>query len=164
MSRAIKKSEERDAKPRGWLKIGEVSRQSGIGIETLRFYERQGLLGSPGRTMSGYRMYDADVLDRLEFIKRAQALGFSLAEIARIISEKEAGQNPCSEVREVVRRRLNELDERLKQLQRYRRELAAALKEWDEAGDVEGHICGLIEGSKVRHSSQEHKRFKKGKR
>src|SRR6185369_14353640 len=79
------------------LKIGEVSRLSGVGIEALRFYEKQGLLGRPARTESGYRLYDADVLERLEFIKRAQVLGFSLAEIARIISHKHAGQSPCAE-------------------------------------------------------------------
>ena len=54
------------------LKIGEVSRQTGIGIETLRFYEKSGLLDKPSRTYSGYRMYSSDVLDRLSFIKRSQ--------------------------------------------------------------------------------------------
>src|SRR5574338_835028 len=73
------------------LKIGEVARMSGVGIETLRFYERSGLLGRPARTQSGYRLYDREVLERLDFIKRAQVLGFSLDEIKQIISEKEGG-------------------------------------------------------------------------
>jgi DNA-binding transcriptional MerR regulator len=149
---------------RGLLKIGEVSRLSGVGIEALRFYERQGLLGDPPRTESGYRLYDEEALERLEFIKRAQVLGFSLAEIARIIAEKQAGQSPCAEVREIVRLRLGQLDERLKELRLYRRELAAALKEWDEAGDKEGHICGLIEGTKLRHPVPAPKTLKRGKR
>jgi MerR family transcriptional regulator, copper efflux regulator len=131
------------------LKIGEVSRRSGVGIEALRFYERQGLLGQPVRTESGYRLYGESVLDQLEFIKRAQALGFTLAEIARIIAERRAGQSPCAEVRAIVRGRLRELDERLAELKRYRRELAAALEEWDRVGDTPGHVCGHIEGSHV---------------
>ena len=88
------------------LKIGEVSKQSGIGIEALRFYERSGLLGRPARTASGYRMYGSGVIARLAFIKRAQALGFTLDEIKQIIAESQSGQSPCAEVREIVRQRL----------------------------------------------------------
>ena len=131
------------------MKIGEVAKVTGIGIETLRFYEKSGLLDSPSRTESGYRIYNADVLDRLDFIKRAQVLGFSLDEIKRIIADRRAGQSPCAEVREIVRNRLAELDARMREMKRYRNELATALAEWDERGDVAGHICGLIEGSKI---------------
>jgi MerR family transcriptional regulator, copper efflux regulator len=133
------------------LRIGDVSKHSGVGIEALRFYEKQGLLNHAGRTQSGYRLYGAEVLERLEFIKRAQLLGFSLAEIAHIIKEKEAGKSPCFEVREIVRTRLEELDERMKEMRRYRKELAAALAEWDEAKEMEGEVCGLIEGTAISH-------------
>jgi len=133
------------------LKIGEVAKESGIGIEALRFYERSGLLGRLGRTASGYRIYDHNVFERLDFIKRAQLLGFSLNEIKQIISEKEAGISPCEAVREVVRIRLQELDERMREMRRYRNELAATLSEWDKTGPVEGHICGLIEGANLKH-------------
>lgn len=135
------------------LKIGEVSRRSGVGVEALRFYERQGLLGRPARTESGYRMFDEGVLERLDFIRRAQALGFSLAEIGRIASEAASGQSPCGAVREIVRTRIRELDERLAELHRYRDELAATLENWDEQGEAEGHVCGLIEGSDVHAPS-----------
>ncbi|HEX8141723.1 MAG TPA: heavy metal-responsive transcriptional regulator [Pyrinomonadaceae bacterium] len=135
----------------GALKIGEVSKLSGIGIEALRFYEKSGLLERPGRAGSGYRMYDREVLERLAFIKRAQVLGFTLDEIKRIIAERRAGQSPCAGVREIVRHRLEELDERMAQMRRYRKELAEALREWEEAGDTVGHICGLIEGTNIEH-------------
>jgi MerR family copper efflux transcriptional regulator len=165
MRRSAKElSKTESAGERKYLKIGEVSRRSGVGIEALRFYEKQGLLGNPSRTQSGYRLYGEDALERLEFIKRAQVLGFSLAEIARVIAEKRAGQSPCSEVREIVRRRLQELDVRLKEMQSYRKELAAALSEWDEAGDKEGHVCGLIEGTRLEHSMPAPKVPKRGKR
>lgn len=131
------------------LKIGEVAKQSGVGVEALRFYEKSGLLDRPSRTESGYRVYGAEVLERLAFIRRAQVLGFSLEEIRRVIAERRAGQSPCAEVREVVRRRLAELDERMAEMRRYRKELAAALAGWDEAGDVAGHVCGLIEGTTI---------------
>jgi MerR family transcriptional regulator, copper efflux regulator len=135
-----------------WLRIGDVSKQSGVGIEALRFYEKQGLLNHAARTQSGYRLYGREVLERLEFIKRAQVLGFSLAEIAHIIKEKEAGKSPCFEVREIVRLRLKELDERMKEMRRYRKELATALAEWDEAKELEGDVCGLIEGTAISHA------------
>jgi DNA-binding transcriptional MerR regulator len=131
------------------LKIGEVAKRTGVGIETLRFYERQGLLGRPARTESGYRLYDESIVEQLEFIRRAQSLGFTLAEIARITNESRAGNSPCAEVREIVRGRLAELDERLAELERYRRDLAATLAEWDDMGDTPGHVCGLIESSHV---------------
>jgi len=133
------------------LKIGEVARLSGIGIEALRFYERSGLLGRPGRTGSGYRVYDRAVLQRLDFIKRAQILGFSLDEIKRIIADKQAGKSPCREVREIVRRRLAELDERMKEMRRFRNELGAALMKWEETGQLDGQVCGLIEGTQIEH-------------
>ena len=131
------------------MKIGEVAKRSGVGVETLRFYERQGLLGRPSRTESGYRLYGDEVLEQLDFIKKAQALGFSLAEIGRVMAESRAGQSPCREVREIVRARLRELDERLAELKRHRNALARTLREWDETGDLPGHVCGLIEGSHV---------------
>ena len=139
------------------LKIGEVAKLSGVGIEALRFYERSGLLGRPERTQSGYRLYDRDVLERLDFIKRAQVLGFSLDEIKQIISEKEAGESPCEAVREIVRTRLHELDDYLRDIRRYRNELAATLAEWDTTSSAEGHICGLIEQSNVTHPTSRSK-------
>ncbi len=131
------------------LKIGEVSQASGIGIEALRFYERSGLLGKPARSQSGYRLFDEGVLERLAFIKKAQTLGFSLDEIKQIINDARNGASPCDDVREIVRRRLSELDERMREMQRYRTELAETLEEWNKVGRAPGHICGLIEAVQI---------------
>lgn len=133
------------------MKIGEVSQESGIGIEALRFYERSGLLGKPMRSQSGYRMYDEGILERLTFIKKAQTLGFSLEEIKKIIHDAQSGASPCDDVREIVRRRLKEVEERIKEMQRYRKELANTLEEWDEVGRAPGHICGLIEATEMEN-------------
>lgn len=142
------------------LKIGEVARRSGVGIEALRFYEKGGLLDKPSRTYSGYRVYGPEVLDRLMFIKRAQSLGFSLNEIKQIIADARRGESPCDEVREIVSRRLAELDERLRELRRYRKELAETLEEWNKQGHAPGHICGLIESAHVGHSAKEKPRVR----
>ena len=146
------------------LKIGEVAKLSGIGIEALRFYEKSGLLGQPGRTQSGYRVYDEAVLQRLDFIKRSQILGFSLDEIKRIIADKEAGRSPCREVREIVRHRLDELDEKLREMRKHRRELGAAFKNWEETGELDGNICGLIEGTHIEHEDPTRRRLNKNKK
>jgi len=156
---AVRTKRETTDEVRRQLKIGEVAKLSGIGIEALRFYEKGGLLGRPGRTQSGYRVYDSGVLQRLDFIKRSQILGFSLDEIKRIIADKEAGKSPCREVREILRRRLDELDERLKEMRRHRRELGAAFTKWEETGELDGHICGLIEGTHIEHADPSPRRL-----
>lgn len=150
MRTAFKSSKQTDDELRAMLKIGEVSKRSGIGIEALRFYERGGLLGRPARTRSGYRVYDEGVLKRLAFIKRAQVLGFSLEEIKQIIAESQSGHSPCAEVREIVRHRLQELDERMNEMRRYRKELGVALEGWDKTGAAAGEFCGLIEGTDIK--------------
>ncbi len=149
---------------RGMLKIGEVSKRSGVGVEALRFYEKGGLLDRPSRTYGGYRVYGEEVLERLTFIKRAQALGFSLDEIKRIIADARKGESPCDEVREIVRRRMAELDERMRELRRHRKELKSTLEEWDKVGRAPGHICGLIEGSDVEPAHHRAEGLKKGNR
>lgn len=149
-----------DEQGRGMLKIGEVSKRSGIGIEALRFYEKSGLLDKPSRTFSGYRVYGPEILERLAFIKRAQALGFSLDEIRRIVEDARKGESPCDEVREIVSRRLEELDERMREMRRYRKEIADTLEEWNKVGRAPGHICGLIESSHVEHNPKGTKKTK----
>jgi len=143
------------------LKIGEVARRAGVGIETLRFYERSGLLNRPARTEGGYRLYDSKALKALEFIKRAQSLGFTLEEIKRIMAESRAGQRPCAEVRETVRRRLTELDEQMAQIRRYRNALATTLKQWDEKGFADGEFCGLIESAEISDLKPERNNLKR---
>lgn len=144
------------------LRIGEVSRETGVGVETLRFYERRGLLGRPHRTAANYRVYDPAVIERLDFIRRAQSVGFSLDEIQEIISESEGGRLPCRHVRELAREKLAELDARLAELRRHRTELARLLGEWDERGEREGTFCGLIEHSTLKRSDEAGARLRRG--
>jgi DNA-binding transcriptional MerR regulator len=131
----------------GLLKIGEVATRSGLGVEALRFYESRGLLEPVTRTEAGYRLYDETVFERLDFIKKAQAIGFNLDEISRIINEARQGL-PCAEVRRLAAEKLAALDRRLAELKRYRRELKETVEAWERVGEKEGVICGLIEALK----------------
>ncbi|HZS48579.1 MAG TPA: heavy metal-responsive transcriptional regulator [Blastocatellia bacterium] len=145
------------------MKIGEVSKRSGVSIETLRFYEKRGLLGRTARTSSGYRLYDQSVIDRLSFIKRAQTLGFSLDEIVALIKIKSEGHSPCEEVRALVRDKIKEVDRHIADLIEYRDELKKNLRQWQRLGAVEGHVCGLIEGMGpgLPHNAQKSKKAAK---
>ncbi len=128
------------------LKIGEVARRSGVGIEALRFYETRKLIEPDARTESGYRLYDPErIFERLSFIKKAQSIGFSLDEIARLIDEAEHGKRPCAEVRRLARAKLQALEERVAELERFRDELRETVEAWDAKGEAAGQVCGLIE-------------------
>jgi hypothetical protein len=80
-----------------------------------------------------------------------------------LIDEARGGHSPCDEVREIVRKRLEELDQRMQEMARYRKELAETLDEWDRVGRAPGHICGLIESAEVEHGVGKPKKFKRAK-
>ena len=128
------------------LKIGEVSRRSGVAVETLRFYETRRLIEPAGRTESGYRFYDSGIFERLSFIKKAQSVGFSLEQIARIVDEAAHGKRPCAEVRRLATAKLAELEQRIAELSSHRDELKRTVDAWNAKGEAAGRVCGLIEG------------------
>jgi DNA-binding transcriptional MerR regulator len=117
-------------------------------VEAVRFYERQGLLPRPPRTQAGYRIYADGDVRRLQFIRQAQRLGFSLHEIVRILRLRERGHCPCHEVIETLERHLWDTEDRLQRLQEFRDEIDRTLKQWKRYGtrEVPGEvICRLIE-------------------
>jgi len=105
------------------LSIGQVARRAGVGVETVRFYERQGLLEEPPRRTSGYRQYSEQVIKRLHFIKRAQKLGFSLKEITELLLLRVDGQTSCEEVKGRTEAKIAEVEQKLFELQRMRQAL-----------------------------------------
>jgi len=105
------------------LSIGQVARRAGVGVETVRFYERQGLLEEPPRRASGYRQYSEQVIKRLHFIKRAQKLGFSLKEITELLLLRVDGQTSCEEVKGRTEAKIAEVEQKLLELQRMRQAL-----------------------------------------
>lgn len=124
------------------LTIGRLARRAGVGIDTVRFYERARLLPEPGRTASGYRTYgDADV-ERLRFIRRAKALGFSLEEIAELLALS-AGKGGRAAVKALAARRLGDLDRKIAELTVMRDTLAHYARRCSGQGALEG--CPIIE-------------------
>jgi len=105
------------------LSIGQVARRAGVGVETVRFYEREGLLEEPPRRASGYRQYSEEVVARLRFIKRAQQLGFSLKEISELLLLRVDAQTSCEEVKGRTEAKIAEVERKMVELQRMRQAL-----------------------------------------
>jgi MerR family copper efflux transcriptional regulator len=102
------------------LTIGQLARRAGVGIETVRFYERQGLLPKPPRTPSGYRQYSPEALGRLAFIGRAKGLGFALREIAELLALEASPEATCDDVKVKAQGKLTEIETQLANLTRVR--------------------------------------------
>jgi MerR family copper efflux transcriptional regulator len=105
------------------MRIGELARQSGVPTTALRYYEQLGLLLEPSRTEAGYRIYADDVVDRLAFIRSAQAVGLTLAEVRQVLGVRDAGEAPCRVVTELIDRRHTEVRSRIAELRALDREL-----------------------------------------
>ena len=105
------------------MKIGQVAKAAGIGIDAVRFYEREGLIPTPARRPSGYREYTPDVVVSLRFIKRAKELGFSLKEIVELLRLEASDGTTAADVRERAEAKLEDLEERIRALQQMRRAL-----------------------------------------
>lgn len=133
----------------GKLLIGELAKSAGVGTDTVRFYERTGLLSKPERTAAGYRVYDARSVKRLRFIKNAQGLGFSLDEVRRILSLRGQGAETCRCVVAMAEATLSETETKLNELQRFRDGLATKLKQWKRTpkGKAAAEFCTLIENA-----------------
>jgi MerR family copper efflux transcriptional regulator len=102
------------------LTIGQVAKEAGVGVETVRFYEREGLLDEPPRSASGYRQYPADTVTRLRFIRRAKDLGFSLNEINDMITLSRDPRASVAEVKSCAEAKIADIEDRLRDLQRVR--------------------------------------------
>lgn len=107
------------------LSIGQLARRAGVGIETIRFYERRGLLDEPARKESGYRQFDEEVVARLRFIKRAKELGFTLKEIGGLITLRNNPDADKAEVKNRAEAKIADIDAKIQDLQWMR---AALLK------------------------------------
>lgn len=129
------------------MRIGELAKATGTGPKAIRFYEESDLLPDPGRTASGYRDYPPEAIDRLEFIRDAQAAGFSLAEIGEILAIRDDGQAPCTHVTALIDRHLQRVEERIAELEHARgvlRALAVRAKDVGEQACDEAAICRIL--------------------
>ena len=121
------------------LLVGQVASASGVSVDTVRYYERMGLLPPAARTASGYRHYPPQAVARVGLVQRALQFGFSLKELAEFLKARDAGTPPCRAVRDAAERLLGRVEEDLAALKKARARMRRTLRDWDvrlaESGD-----------------------------
>lgn len=137
------------AEPKKPLLIGQIAKLAGVKPDTVRFYERTGLLPRPTRTAAGYRSYDDAATRQLRFVKKAQALGFSLDEIRRILTLRGGGKKTCDRVLAIAEATLDETERRLTDLQTFRDDLKRTVAAWRKPSKkaCAAEFCALIESA-----------------
>lgn len=125
------------------LTIGQVAREAGVGVETVRFYERKGLIEEPNRRASGYRQYGEAIVNRLRFIREAKELGFTLNEIKELLSLKVDPSSSCADVKVRAETKIADIEEKIRTLQRMKRALAKLTKAC--SGDGPTSECAILE-------------------
>ncbi len=138
------------------LSIGQVAKQVGVGIETIRFYERKGLLEKPKRSVSGYRQYSQEVIVRLKFIKRAKELGFSLNEISELLSLRVDPDTTCDMVKARTEHKIADILCKIRTLQKMKVALVKLTKSCQGAGPTsECPILDFLEAQADETENQE---------
>ncbi len=129
--------------------ISKAARKAGVGVETIRFYERKGLIAQPPKpTFGGYRVYPAETIERIKFIREGQELGFSLREIDELLSLRADPSSDCGDVRERAQRKLGEVNDKIAQLERIRTGLERVIAACPGEGALRAcSIMAAIEGS-----------------
>jgi len=129
------------------LRIGEIAGLAGVSPDTIRHYERIGVLPHPPRTLAGYRRFSGDALQRVRLVRNALAIGFSLSELARILKIRDAGGVPCKELRSLAKEKLHSLQEQIAALTRLRKQMGKIVRGWDHkvAYIPKGKRAGLLE-------------------
>ena len=130
------------------IQIGDLAKRAGVSVDTVRFYERRRLLPRAPRSGGGFRLFSPEVVERIQFIKQAQELGFSLAEIGELLAT--GGANECRQVRDLLRTKLGELDQRMESMRKFRRVLARHLKDCEHELQEHGKAacCPVVAGTK----------------
>ena len=123
--------------------IGQIAREAGIGVETVRFYEREGLLEQPARRASGYRQFEPEAVARLRFIKQAQRLGFTLREVRELLALKLDPDATRAQVRGRAVDKIADIDKRIKELKRMKNALTPLIEACDGKGTLEG--CPILD-------------------
>jgi len=133
--------------PKKLLKIGELAKQTDVAVGTIRYYEGLGLISPVERSESGYRYYDGEVTKRLEFIKKAQSLNFSLAEIQQVLGVRSHGDPACPLVRDLLKKKIAHLESHIYRLQTLKDELEIYQERWANRpsdNPCSKELCSLI--------------------
>jgi len=131
------------------LTIGNVARRVGVRPSALRYYETQGILRPAARRPNGYRIYSDDAVKVLSFVKRAQSLGITLSEIKPLLNLASRGEKPCSHVKQLARRHLAEVNDKIRELQALRDELRTLLQR-KVSRPHKHEVCPIIERGMTR--------------
>jgi len=133
--------------PGEYLRSGELGRLAGVSADTLRHYERMKLLPAPKRSPGNYRMYPPGALDRVRLIRRALSVGFSLAELVKILKVRDSGGAPCRQVKRLLEEKLIQVNEQITELMAMREHLGTVLEDWDRRlkGTPDGEPARLLE-------------------
>ena len=151
----------------GSLSSGELADLAGVSRDTLRHYERKGVLPRPLRGHNRYRQYSPEALQRVQLVRRALSVGFTLDELARVLRVRDAGGAPCEEVRNMAAQKLLNVQDQLRELTALRNELQQTLRDWDErlARRGNGKQANLLDSLSVStHSAKRSHRSLKGTR
>jgi MerR family mercuric resistance operon transcriptional regulator len=128
------------------LTIGQLARRTGIGVETIRFYERRGLIPEPPRSAAGYRQYRPDAVRRVMFIRHAKALGFSLEEVSELLALRVDPESGCADACGRARKKVSDIEQRIAELERMRDRLGRLLEACEQDGPVDGClVLGALE-------------------
>lgn len=127
------------------LRIGQLAAAVGLNPKTIRYYEQLGLLAPPERTVAGYRVYETVDVERLQFIRKAKALGLTLLEIGEILTLRRAGTTPCSHVVTLIERKLAAVEVQRLALQAFEQELRTLWEEAQRTRDARAQTCSVIE-------------------
>jgi len=132
------------------LTIGQLAKQSRVNLETIRYYERRGLLRRPPRTDSGYRIFSANDVQRIRFIKRAQELGFSLKEIQELLALRIHPGTSCAEIRQRTEVKIADIDEKIRTLKAMKKALVRLTNACSGRGPVSD--CPILESLQEENS------------
>ncbi|NDJ24406.1 MerR family DNA-binding protein [Nostoc sp. B(2019)] len=134
--------------PKKLLKIGELAKQTDVAVGTIRYYEGLGLIKPFERSESGYRYYDCEAINRLQFIKKAQSLQFSLSEIQQVLGIRSQGDPACPLVRDLLKQKIAHLEEQIYRMKELKDELEAYQQRWSNRpldNPCNKELCSLIE-------------------
>ncbi len=126
-----------------YLTVGQLSKKAQVNIETVRYYERQGLIPKPPRRASGYRQYPLETVERIQFIRRAKELGFSLKEINELLALRLDENTSCSEVKRRAEDKISDIAEKIKSLQKMKKALVKLTMECTGKGPISE--CPILE-------------------
>lgn len=138
------------------MKIGELAKAAGLNLQSLRYYEGLGLLDEPERTETGFRMYTEDYLEQLQFIKNTREMGLSLQEIKLLVQLKKDPKAKGKEIKDIVLKHVEEIDEKIKSMKRLKKELFSLTDAC--SGEMPARECPILKGLQQKNLKQKRRK------